>query len=70
MFSSATLPNLAEPGVIAIGAALGAVIGEQSPGRSVTVLGGSTVIDLTLSRWWERSSRRRDKRRGTAHPVK
>ncbi len=27
MFSSAALPNLAEPGVIAIGAALGAVVG-------------------------------------------
>jgi hypothetical protein len=27
MFSSAALPNLAEPGVIAFGAALGAVVG-------------------------------------------
>jgi hypothetical protein len=34
------------------------------------ILGGSTVIDLTVSRWWERSSRRASKARGPAHPVK
>lgn len=34
------------------------------------ILGGSTAVDLAVSRWWERSSRRHGKARGPAHPVK
>lgn len=34
------------------------------------ILGGSTAVDLTVSRWWERSSRRQGKARGPAYPVK
>lgn len=34
------------------------------------VFGGSTVVDLTLSRWWERASRHRRERRRTAHLAK
>lgn len=34
------------------------------------ILGGSTAVDLAVSRWWERSSRRHGKARGPAHSVK